>query len=101
MTYALRLRFHAYFTTNFDPSLHQAATRAQCQQAYRCYSSVGRAGLRRGGRGLLRAMNDSPSTRRTTRPTNGFSKNLENHAATVARFFMYYNSPTAGIRRCA
>ena len=41
------------------------------------------------------------SMRPLTRPTNGFSQKLENHAATVARYFMYYNSPTAGIRRCA
>ena len=29
--------------------------------------------------------------RRFTRLTNGFSKKLENHAATVALYFMYYN----------
>jgi len=29
--------------------------------------------------------------RRFTRPTNGFSKKLENHLATVAIYFMYYN----------
>jgi hypothetical protein len=28
---------------------------------------------------------------RFTRLTNGFSKKLENHAATVALYFMYYN----------
>ena len=28
---------------------------------------------------------------RITRLTNGFSKELENHAATVALYFMYYN----------
>lgn len=31
------------------------------------------------------------SMRRFTRLTNGFSKKLENHAATVALYFMYYN----------
>ena len=31
------------------------------------------------------------SMRRLTRLTNGFSKKLENHAATVALHFMYYN----------
>jgi len=31
------------------------------------------------------------SMRRFTRLTNGFSKKLENHAATVAPYFMYYN----------
>lgn len=31
------------------------------------------------------------SMRRVTRLTNGFSKKLENHAATVALYFMYYN----------
>jgi hypothetical protein len=29
--------------------------------------------------------------RRFTRLTNGFSKKIENHAAAVALFFMYYN----------
>ena len=29
--------------------------------------------------------------RRFTRLTNAFSKKLENHAATVAPYFMYYN----------
>jgi hypothetical protein len=31
------------------------------------------------------------SMRRFTRLTNAFSKKLENHAATVALYFMYYN----------
>ena len=31
------------------------------------------------------------SIRRFTRLTNGFSKKLENHAAAVALWFMYYN----------
>ena len=31
------------------------------------------------------------SMRRFTRLTNGFSKKLENHAAMVALYFMYYN----------
>ena len=31
------------------------------------------------------------SRRRFTRLTNAFSKKLENHAATVALYFMYYN----------
>jgi hypothetical protein len=31
------------------------------------------------------------SMRRFTRLTNAFSKNLENHAAMVALYFMYYN----------
>jgi hypothetical protein len=31
------------------------------------------------------------SMRRFKRLTNGFSKQLENHAATVALYFMYYN----------
>jgi hypothetical protein len=31
------------------------------------------------------------SMRRFTRLTNGFSNTLENHAATVALYFMYYN----------
>jgi hypothetical protein len=31
------------------------------------------------------------SIRRFTRPTNAFSKKIENHAAAVARYFMYYN----------
>ena len=31
------------------------------------------------------------SMRRFTRLTNGFSKKLENHAATVALYFMHYN----------
>jgi hypothetical protein len=31
------------------------------------------------------------SMRRFTRLTNGFSKKLEKHAATVALYFMYYN----------
>jgi hypothetical protein len=31
------------------------------------------------------------SMRRFTRLINGFSKKLENHAATVALYFMYYN----------
>jgi hypothetical protein len=31
------------------------------------------------------------SMRRFTRLTDGFSKKLENHAATVALYFMYYN----------
>ena len=31
------------------------------------------------------------SLRRFTRLTNAFSKKLENHAATVALYFMYYN----------
>jgi IS1 family transposase len=31
------------------------------------------------------------SMRRFTRLTNGFSKELENHAATVALYFIYYN----------
>jgi hypothetical protein len=30
------------------------------------------------------------SMRRYTRLTNAFSKNLENHAAMVALYFMYY-----------
>ena len=32
-----------------------------------------------------------PIRARFTRLTNGFSKKLENHAATVALYFMYYN----------
>ena len=31
------------------------------------------------------------SLRRFTRLTNGFSKKLENHAAMVSLYFMYYN----------
>jgi hypothetical protein len=31
------------------------------------------------------------SMRRFSRPTNAFSKKLENHAAMVALYFMYYN----------
>jgi hypothetical protein len=31
------------------------------------------------------------SMRRFTRITNGFSKQLENHAAMVALYFMFYN----------
>jgi hypothetical protein len=31
------------------------------------------------------------SMRRFTRLTNAFSKNVENHAAAVALYFMYYN----------
>ena len=31
------------------------------------------------------------SMRRFTRLTNAFSKKLENHAATVALYFMFYN----------
>jgi hypothetical protein len=31
------------------------------------------------------------STRRFTRLTNAFSKKVENHAAAVALYFMYYN----------
>ena len=31
------------------------------------------------------------SMRRFTRLTNGFSKKVENHAAMVALYFMYYN----------
>jgi hypothetical protein len=31
------------------------------------------------------------SMRRFTRLTNGFSKKLENHAAAIALYFMYYN----------
>jgi hypothetical protein len=31
------------------------------------------------------------SIRRFTRLTNGFSKKVENHAAAVALWFMYYN----------
>jgi hypothetical protein len=31
------------------------------------------------------------SMRRFTRLTNGFSKKLENHAAAISLYFMYYN----------
>jgi hypothetical protein len=31
------------------------------------------------------------SMRRFTRLTNGFSKNIENHSASVALYMMYYN----------
>jgi hypothetical protein len=40
------------------------------------------------------------SMRRFTRLTNAFSKKLENHAAMVALYFMYYNFGR-GIRRSA
>jgi hypothetical protein len=33
------------------------------------------------------------SMRRFTSPDERLLKKLENHAATVARYFMYYNSP--------
>jgi hypothetical protein len=33
----------------------------------------------------------SESIRRSTRLTNAFSKKIENHAAAVALYFMYYN----------